>query len=66
MPLKGLFQLVELLDHDEREVDGKREHVYACRRCSIERGLNQLKTDLRRTLERIDESIGESSNPSLR
>ena len=60
---KGLFQLVESLAHDERENNGKREHSYDCRRCAIERELNQFKINLRNTIKNIEESIGESSKP---
>jgi len=61
MPLSGLLALIETLDHDQREEDGKLVHSYQCRKCAIVTSLNQFRIDLCNALKNLDESILDES-----
>ena len=55
-----LFSLVNLLDHDSREENGKQVSAYGCRRCAILLRLTDFRNRIRRLLNDIDFNVGDS------
>jgi hypothetical protein len=54
-----LFHLVQSLDHDYRQDQGKQVHAYGCRRCAIAVRLNGFKVQILVLLRDIEFAIGE-------
>jgi hypothetical protein len=54
-----LFHLVDLLDHDYREENGRLVHSYTCRRCEIALRLKSFREKIRRLLHDVDFDVGD-------
>ena len=54
-----LFHLVESLEHDYREENGKQVHALMCRRCALASKLNSFRSQIVRLLRDIDFAVGD-------
>ena len=54
-----LFHLVQSLDHDYREDQGRRVHAIGCRRCALSLRLGAFKGQIRQILRDIDFALGD-------
>jgi len=57
-----LSNLVQSLEHDYREENGKRVHAYGCRRCAISVRLSTLKKQVILLLKDIQSAIGAAND----
>jgi hypothetical protein len=60
-----LFHLVESLDHEYKEEQGKRVHAFGCRRCALSLRLSALKAQIRQLLRDIDFALGDPGEKKL-
>jgi len=58
----SLFDIVELYEHDYREVEGKRVHDYRCRRCALTVRLNGLRNQIQALIRDVKDAIGEMAD----
>jgi len=61
-----LFHLVQSLDHDFIEEEGKRVHACGCRRCAISIRLSAFKAQILKVLHDIDFVLGDSDEKNRR
>ena len=54
-----LFHLIQSLEHDFKEENGKKVHAYGCRRCALTVRLNGIKGQILQLLRGIEFTIGE-------
>jgi hypothetical protein len=57
--LDDLFHLIQSLEHDYKEDQGKRVHALGCRRCALTVRLNGFKVQILKLLRDIEFAIGE-------
>ena len=53
-----LFHLVESIEHDYRDENGKWVHAYGCRRCELELRLGDVRRQILRLLRDLEFAIG--------
>jgi len=56
-----LFHLIQSLEHDYREENGKQVNDCGCRRCALTVRLNHFKIQIVKLLRDIEFAIGEST-----
>jgi hypothetical protein len=61
-----LFHLIQLLDHDFSEDQGKRVHSCGCRRCALSVRLQAFKLQILRILRDIDFALGDPNEKNRR
>jgi len=56
-----LFHVLESLEHDYREENGKRVHAHGCRRCELELRLRDARGQILRLLSDLEFDFGGQS-----